>query len=202
MRRMKRRDALIATLPLIGWATTSRLATAAANDDDDDDDVAVRLRAGRVAVLLRHAITDPGISDPDGFRLDTCSTQRNLSAEGRMQAQRIGAWFKARGLAPARVRSSAWCRCIDTATLAFGRAETWPALNSFFGDAGVRDRQSAALGAALPTIGVGTFEVWVTHQVNITALTGEFAQMGEACLAEQPAAGAPIRVVARFSAGA
>ncbi len=195
---MKRRDALIATLPLLGWASASRSATSTANDAA----VAARLRAGRIAVLLRHAITDPGIGDPDGFRLDTCSTQRNLSAEGRVQAQRIGAWFKARGLTPAHVRSSAWCRCIDTGTLAFGRAEPWPALNSFFGDAGVRDRQSAVLGEALPAIGAGAFEVWVTHQVNITALTGEFAQMGEACVVERLAADASIRVVARFSAGA
>ena len=134
-------------------------------------------------------------------RLDTCSTQRNLSAEGRAQAQRIGAWFKARGLVPARVRSSAWCRCLDTGTLAFGRAETWPALNSFFGNAAARERQSAALGAALPGIAAGSFEVWVTHQVNITALTREFAQMGEACVVERLTAEAPIRVIGRFSAG-
>lgn len=190
---MKRRDALIATLPLLGWASVPRAA---------DDPVEARLRAGRVAVLLRHSITDAGIGDPPGFRLDTCSTQRNLSAEGRAQAERIGAWFKARGLSPARVRSSAWCRCIDTGTLAFGRAEAWPPLNSFFGDAASRERQSAALGAALPGIAVGSFEVWVTHQVNITALTGEFAQMGEACVVQRPTPNAPIRVVGRFSAGA
>ena len=190
---MKRRDALIATLPLLGWASASRAA---------DNAIGARLRAGRVAVLLRHSITDAGIGDPPGFRLDACSTQRNLSAEGRAQAQRIGAWFKARGLVPARVRSSAWCRCIDTGTLAFGRAEAWEALNSFFGEASSRERQSAALGAALPGIAAGAFEVWVTHQVNITALTGEFAQMGEACVVERPTSADPVRVVGRFSAGA
>ena len=75
---MKRRDALIATLPLPALATGSRFAAAAS-----DDAISARLRAGRVAVLLRHAITDLGVGDPPGFRLDTCSTQRNLSAEGR-----------------------------------------------------------------------------------------------------------------------
>ena len=195
---MKRRDTLIAALPLLGFAPVVRAVVGST----DEVAIAALLRAGRVAVLLRHAITDPGIGDPPGFRLDTCSTQRNLSAEGRAQAQRIGAWFKARGLAPARVRSSAWCRCIDTATLAFGRAEPWPALNSFFGEADARERQSAVLGAALPGLATGAFEVWVTHQINITALTGEFAQMGEACVVERPAPDVPIGVVGRFSAGA
>lgn len=189
---MQRRHALIATLPLLGWAPASRAA---------DDPVAARLRAGRVAVLLRHSITDNGIGDPPGFRLDSCSTQRNLSTEGRAQAERIGAWFKARGLVPARVRSSAWCRCVDTGRLAFGRAEAWPPLNSFFGDAGARARQSAAIGSELPGIAEGAFEVWVTHQVNITALTGEYAQMGEACVVERPTPGAPTRVVGRFNGG-
>ena len=190
---MKRRDALLATLPILGWSSSLRAA---------DDAIGARLRAGRVAVLLRHSITEAGIGDPPGFRFDTCSTQRNLSAEGRAQAQRIGAWFKARSLLPARVRSSAWCRCIDTGTIAFGRADAWESLNSFFGEANSRERQSAALGAALPGIVAGAFEVWVTHQVNITALTDEFAQMGEACVVERPTPGDLIRVVGRFSAGA
>jgi len=59
------------------------------------------------ALLLRHAQTVPGIGDPPGFRLDACSSQRNLSDEGRAQARRIGQWFKARNLQPRAVRSSA-----------------------------------------------------------------------------------------------
>lgn len=195
---MNRRDALIAALPLLAWTHGARAAAAPVLSDDA---LAARLRAGRVAVLMRHSITDPGIGDPPEFKLGVCATQRNLSAEGRAKAQRIGAWFKARGLVPAQVRSSAWCRCIDTATLAFGQATPWEPLNSFFDDTGTRERQNAAVGAALPGIEAGRFEVWVTHQVNITALTDEFAQMGEACLVERASAGAPIRVVARFSPG-
>lgn len=148
---------------------------------------------------MRHSVTDAGIGDPADFKLRVCATQRNLSAEGRAKAQRIGAWFKARALVPAQVRSSAWCRCIDTATLAFGSATPWEPLNSFFDDSSTRVRQTAAMAAGLPDIGAGRFEVWVTHQVNITALTGEFAQMGEACIVER--GGAAIRVVARFNPG-
>lgn len=144
------------------------------------DALAARLAAGACVVVLRHAQTEPGIGDPPGFRLDRCSTQRNLSAEGRAQAERIGQWFQSRGLAPSAVQSSAWCRCKDTADMAFGRHKVWPALNSFFGEYRTRDAQTAQLRAALKTMPAGNFEVWVTHQVNMTALTGEGMVMGEA----------------------
>ncbi|MDP1742241.1 histidine phosphatase family protein [Polaromonas sp.] len=143
------------------------------------DDLAARLRAGGCAVLLRHAQTDPGIGDPPGFRLDQCSSQRNLSEEGRAQSVRIGQWFKSRGLQSRTVQSSAWCRCVDTANLAFGRHTVWPSLNSFFGGVDSRGPQTAALRAALARIPAGQFEVWVTHQVNISALSGEGTSMGE-----------------------
>lgn len=142
------------------------------------DPLATRLRAGACVVLLRHAQTVPGIGDPPGFRLDQCSTQRNLSEAGRLQAGRIGQWFTARGLQPRAIRSSAWCRCRDTAELAFGKHQVWPALNSFFGADGGQS-QTAQLRAALGRIPAGQFEVWVTHQVNMTALTGEGMTMGE-----------------------
>ena len=144
------------------------------------DALGARLRAGACVVLLRHAQTDPGVGDPTGFRLDRCSTQRNLSAEGRAQAEHIGQWFKSRGLEPGVVQSSAWCRCKDTADLAFGRHRVWPALNSFFGEYSAKDAQTAQLRAALKGMPAGKFEVWVTHQVNMTALTGEGMVMGEA----------------------
>ena len=144
------------------------------------DALGAQLRAGACVVLLRHAPTDPGIGDPLGFQLDRCSTQRNLSPEGRTHAERTGQWFTSRGLEPSAVQSSAWCRCKDTADLAFGRHKVWPALNSFFVESRTRQSQTGQLRAALEKIPEGTFEVWVTHQINMTALTGESAAMGEA----------------------
>ncbi|VWX62737.1 Histidine phosphatase family protein [Burkholderiales bacterium 8X] len=140
-----------------------------------------RIGAGGCVVLWRHAQTDPGVGDPPDFKLAQCSTQRNLSASGRAQARVAGEWFKARGLAPTAVLSSAWCRCKDTADLAFGRHEVWSPLNSTFGPA---DRANEAQGIKamrqrLAGIQAGRFEVWVTHQVNITGLTGEVPSMGE-----------------------
>lgn len=166
----------------IGWhaalGTTAGLAwplVARANSD-----FAACLREGACAVVIRHAQTEAGIGDPPGFRLDMCSTQRNLSTEGRAQSRRAAAWFAAQGLKPQAVLSSAWCRCRDTADLAFGRHVLWPALNSFFGNADSGREQAAQMRAATARIPRGQFEVWVTHQVNITALTGAFVDMAEA----------------------
>jgi len=41
----------------------------------------------------------------------------NLSSEGREQAVRIGKAFRSRNIRIARVLSSQWCRCLDTARL-------------------------------------------------------------------------------------
>ena len=163
------------------------------------------LRAGGVAVLLRHAATTPGVGDPPDFRLGDCATQRNLSDEGRAQARRIGAWFARHRLAPAAVRSSAWCRCIDTARLAFGRDEPWPVLDSFFGsaDAGATRLRMQSIDAALRALPAGRFEVWVTHQVNATEAGSVFLGMGEGLLlrAGGDGEGPPARpaVLARLS---
>lgn len=151
----------------------------------DPEAFAARLRAGRCAVLWRHARTTPGVGDPPGFRLDDCGSQRNLSAEGRAQARGAQAWFKTRGLKPAAVRSSAWCRCRDTGDLAFGNHEHWVPLDSTFGAASDLPARRQALLLALRSIPEGAFEVWVTHQVNISAFTGESVEMGEALLVDR-----------------
>lgn len=155
-----------------------------------------RAREPRTVVLVRHAQTEPGVGDPPDFRLGACHTQRNLSADGRQQAQRIGQAFVGAGLRPAEVRSSAWCRCIDTAMLAFGEHRVWAPLNSFFGGRQAEQAQTRTVLATAETWLNPRPLVLVTHQVNITALTGEFPAMGElfACQAE----GERLRVVARL----
>jgi phosphohistidine phosphatase SixA len=147
-----------------------------------DEGVARALKAGGCVIAFRHALA-PGTFDPPEFRLGDCRTQRNLSDEGRAQARRIGAWFAQRGLAPAAVRSSPWCRCLDTAQLAFGRGEAWPALGS---PRGTEERtyaeQIQALQAALRAVPAGRFEVWVTHMFVLADLTGASTGSGEGLL--------------------
>lgn len=144
-----------------------------------DSDFWRLLREGGCAVLMRHARTEPGVGDPPGFTLGQCRTQRNLSAEGREQSRRVGLVFQREGITFDAVRSSAWCRCTDTAQLAFGRTEVWPALNSFFQGQGDDAAQTRAVLQALATLRAPANWMLVTHQVNISALTGEFPAMGE-----------------------
>jgi phosphohistidine phosphatase SixA len=136
-------------------------------------------------LLLRHAIA-PGVGDPAAMRIGDCATQRNLDATGRAQATAIGAALRAAGIGagadPVRVYSSQWCRTLETARLlGFGAPVELPAaLNSFFEDRGQGPPATAALRAWLATQPRGgALQVLVTHQVNITALTGIVPASGE-----------------------
>ena len=136
------------------------------------------LKAGGQVVVMRHAATDSSAGDRDTMRLEDCSTQRNLSASGRDDARRIGAAFKARSIIVDDVRSSIWCRCLDTATLAFGTVNQWLPLNSFFRNRDREHGQTLAVRELVNRHRGGTL-VLVTHQVNITALTGLYPDEGE-----------------------
>ncbi len=137
------------------------------------------LRGGAAVALMRHAEA-PGTGDPAGFRLDDCASQRNLSAAGRDQAARLGERFRSNGIAAAEIRSSAWCRCRDTASgLGLGPVQTDGALNSFFGASGQAETATAALRRLIAALPAGKPAVLVTHQVNITALTGIYPRSGE-----------------------
>jgi phosphohistidine phosphatase SixA len=163
-----------------------------------DEHLLAALREPGLVILMRHAETEPGIGDPASFRLNDCSTQRNLSREGLAQSERFGQWMQSQGLRPTRVRSSQWCRCLDTARAAFGNrvtVEPWTALNSFFQGHGNRDAQLAQARAAAAQIQSG-LEVWVTHQVVISALTGSYVSMGEFVVA-RPGANGQLTVLGR-----
>lgn len=141
------------------------------------------LAEGGHVALMRHAEA-PGIGDPESFRLDDCATQRVLDAGGREQARRTGALFRAAGLGEARVYTSRWCRCRETARLLdLGPVTDLPSLDSFFRAPGRRDEQSAATRAFLAALPPGAPVVLVTHQVNITALTGVVPRSGEIVVA-------------------
>lgn len=137
------------------------------------------LKAGGQVVLLRHAATTPGVGDPEGMRLEDCASQRNLSEEGRTQARRLGEAFRKRGIAVQRVLSSPWCRCLDTARLAFGSAEVSLPLSNLFGRHENRDAQVAQLRKMLREAGKTRNLVLVTHGSTIGALTGVHPAMGE-----------------------
>ncbi|ETW94497.1 MAG: hypothetical protein ETSY1_34635 [Candidatus Entotheonella factor] len=143
-----------------------------------------RLSQGGVAVLLRHALA-PGYSDPSGFKLDDCTTQRNLSDTGRQQARDIGAAFRQHRITIDHVYTSQWCRCRETADLlGLGPVTPQPFLNSFFEQREREKQQTEALSRFLQTTQITNVMVLVTHQVNISALTGVYPLSGEAVIVD------------------
>ena len=166
---------------LLGAALGAGLASAHAQVAAEEGNPHALLRKGGVVVAFRHAHA-PGTFDPPEFRLGDCSTQRSLSEQGREQARRIGQWLRARQLEPARVRSSPWCRCIDSATLTFGAPEVWPALGSprgvseSTGAQHLRELQQALVDMADQS---GRFDAWFTHMFVLSDLTGYSTQSGE-----------------------
>lgn len=144
------------------------------------------LTDGQHILMIRHADA-PGVSDPPHMRLGDCSTQRNLGERGRKQAQELGRWLKQQGIDSAEILSSAWCRCVDTANLlGLGPVKVEASLGSFFRNMSDADPQTIALRALLADRLKAPVPrkplILVTHQVNISAYTGEFVGQGDVML--------------------
>lgn len=143
-----------------------------------------RLQAGGHVVLIRHAATVPGVGDPANFKLGACATQRNLSDAGREDARRIGAAFRERAVPVSQVLSSRWCRCVDTAQLAFGRVRPEPMVDSMFNDdEAARQVKVRALRAYLAAHKEPGNLVLATHDINIRVLVDESLSQGEMVVA-------------------
>ena len=206
MRPASRRALLLAALLS---ATSGALAREVAPPLDADAAAALSAVAeGRAVVVMRHALA-PGTSDPAGFDVDDCATQRNLSDAGREQARRIGERLAAGlGTRAADVHSSAWCRCLETARLlGLGEVRRLPALDSFFGDRARGPEATATLEAWIDARlasgaegGTKPPAVLVTHQVNVTALTGVYPASGEVVVFGLRAGAARPAVLARLPA--
>jgi len=162
-----------------------------------------KLRAGGYVLLIRHAATEPGLGDPPGFRVEDCATQRNLSEAGREQSRHLGERLRAERVRIDRVYTSPWCRCRDTATLAFGKAEDWEPLSSFF-DLPHREpelservkKRIGGYGARKPKGNVAM----VTHNVNIAALTRLSVAVGEIVVV-RPDGCCNLKTVGRLQVG-
>ncbi|HEV3008672.1 MAG TPA: histidine phosphatase family protein [Burkholderiales bacterium] len=137
------------------------------------------LKGGGQVVLIRHTITTPGVGDPPGMRLDECSTQRNLTDEGRGHAKRIGAAFRARAIPVERVLSSPWCRCVETAKISFGKSEVSEPLGNLFGRPENRATQVDQMKALAGERRKGGNLELVSHGSTIAALTGISPDTGE-----------------------
>ncbi len=158
----------------------SGMATAVASE------FAKRLTDGQHVLLIRHAHA-PGVGDPPGYSLEDCTTQRNLGEQGRRQAVQIGSWLKQQGIQAARLYSSPWCRCRDTAELlGLGRVTVEASLGSFFNDMARAGDQTARLKTFIAQRMKDDSKapiILVTHHVNIEAYTGRVVSVGDMVLA-------------------
>ena len=156
------------------------------------------LREGRAVLMLRHALA-PGTGDPVNFKVDDCSTQRNLNDTGREQARAWKPFLAEQGIDEARVFSSQWCRCLDTAHgMDVGPVEEMLSLNSFFRNRGKADMQTEQTVAIVNGMEPGPPVVLVSHQVNITALTGVYPSSNEGVVIALPLSDNPT-ILARVS---
>ena len=142
-------------------------------------------------LLLRHTIA-PGVGDPENFKLNDCSTQRNLSQLGRDDAKAVGDWLKRRDIKISRVESSRWCRAKETAQLlGIGKVRLNSNLDSLF--------ESADPAKAIQTVRVkkqivdwrnkSGLLVLVGHFVNIGAVAGVGVGSGEGVLVKADSKG-------------
>ena len=148
---------------------------------------------------MRHADA-PGAGDPQGYRLDDCSTQRNLSDKGRGQARALGDAFRAHAVPVGKVMSSQWCRCLEMARLMdVGAVEQVAAFNNAFVLSAQRDALTRAARAVLSQwTGPGALVV-VTHGDNIGLLTGINPAQSEIVIVRS--ASGKLSVIGRIGAG-
>ena len=142
-------------------------------------------------LLMRHALA-PGVGDPDNFSVNDCSTQRNLSPEGKQDARDIGAWLKRQKVKIYRVESSRWCRARDTAQLLnIGKVRSNRNLDSLFqhSDPNGHPQTAAIRERIIDHREKRGLLVLVGHYVNVMALTGVALDSGEGVLVRASADG-------------
>ena len=138
------------------------------------------LKQGGKLIFIRHAIA-PGGGDPINFDIKKCSTQRNLSDSGRKQAKEIGSFFKNNNILIDKVYSSEWCRCKETALIAFNEFQTENFLNSFFSSkfAKNKDSQIEKLKEFINIWDGKNNVIFVTHYVVISEILNYAPSSGE-----------------------
>ncbi|HSQ84092.1 MAG TPA: histidine phosphatase family protein [Desulfobacterales bacterium] len=156
------------------------MALVVMNAHANEDDLIKLMKSGGHILMIRHAYA-PGSGDPANFKIGDCATQRNLDDRGRSQARAIGDWLRSKGIKDAKIYSSQWCRCLETATLlGLGPVAELPALDSFYGKPQNREPDIKALRSFIATLPAdGELIIFVTHYVTILEVTGEGVSPGE-----------------------
>tara|TARA_B100000965_G_scaffold324421_1_gene286372 strand:- start:119 stop:667 length:549 start_codon:yes stop_codon:yes gene_type:complete len=151
-----------------------------------DEKILNSLYEGGKIIFIRHAIA-PGNGDPTDFKINDCSTQRNLSQSGIDQSKLIGLFFKENNIKIDKVFSSEWCRCKDTAEIAFKNYKTFKALNSFYDPKFVENekKQIKDLKKFIKEWDSDKNIIFVTHYVVILSLLNMGVSSGEIVVADK-----------------
>ncbi len=156
------------------------------NNSFGSDKILNSLQEGGKLIFIRHAIA-PGNGDPNNFNLEDCSTQRNLNEKGIKQSEKIGFFFKNNKIKIDKVISSEWCRCKDTAQIAFGKFETFNALNSFYDEKFSKNefKQIEDLQKYINSWDSKKNLVLVTHFVVISSILNIASSSGEVIISDK-----------------
>ena len=147
---------------------------------DSKNQLFEKLQKGGNLIFIRHAYA-PGNGDPDNFDIKDCSTQRNLSDSGRKQSEKIGNFFNENKIPIDLVISSEWCRCKETALIAFDKFKTKNFLNSFYSSKFSKNKTKQMKDLKRY---IGEFKseknlILVTHYVVISELLDYSSSSGE-----------------------
>ena len=144
------------------------------------------LKENNKLIFIRHALA-PGNGDPDEFNILDCNTQRNLDSIGKAQSVRLGQYFKVNNVPIDVVLSSEWCRCKETAKLAFQNYETFKPLNSFYDPKFYKNKESQLINLKkfINNLKDEGNIVFVTHYVVIAAMFGVGVTSGEILIADR-----------------
>ncbi len=153
---------------------------------DLDNKLEKQLKKGGNLIFIRHAYA-PGGGDPENFIISDCSTQRNLNEDGKNQSKRIGQFFIENDILIDKVLSSEWCRCKDTAQIAFTNFETKNFLNSFFSPqfSSNKNQQIKDLKKYIKNWQSDKNLVLVTHYVLISEILNYTSSSGEIVISDK-----------------
>ena len=145
-----------------------------------------QLEEGGKLIFIRHAYA-PGSGDPSNFNLNDCSTQRNLNKDGKKQSEHIGELFRDKKIKIDKVLSSEWCRCKETAEIAFKNFSTNSFLNSFYSSkfANNKIKQINALNDYIDKFKSNKNLVLITHYVLISEVLNYGPSSGEIVISDK-----------------
>jgi phosphohistidine phosphatase SixA len=155
-----------------------------------DDEVWALLKKPGHVVLLRHSNAPGQVQESNDMDFKNCAIQRNLDADGRAQAGRIGNEFRKRGIKQVRLISSLYCRALETAKLMkLGPVTPQPVLNQVFLADISGMREAGTKGRALLKSAGKQLTVFVSHVTNIQSIAGVQLDSGQMAVVHLDSAG-------------